>query len=138
MFFRRKRPQAPGFEERVADLREAGFETSAQPGGRVLVGRGACAARIEDSPDGPSIVLAGWLRGGAMARLVDVGFQKFWRTPDGRETPARAEDLSQLHAFEEDLRETLGLVSLYNTSLGTTNNLHLYDRVTPPSASKSR
>jgi hypothetical protein len=69
-----------------------------------------------------------------MARLVDVGFQKFWRTPEGNDTPVLAEDLSQLHAFEEDLRETLGLVSLYNTSLGTTNNLHLYDRVTPPSA----
>ena len=42
---------------------------------------------------------------------------------------ARADQLKALHAFEEDLKEGLGLTSLYNTSLGTVSALHLYDRV---------
>jgi hypothetical protein len=62
---------------------------------------------------------------------VDTGFQKFWRTPDGRDLPALAAHLRELHAFLEDLRETLGLTSLYNTALGTVNDLHLYDRSRP-------
>ena len=107
----------PGFQQRLGGLRAAGFETSAEPGGRVRVSRGASAALVEDSPAGPRIVLTGWLRDDAMARLVDVGFQKFWRTPAGCDTPALAEHLDELHAFQEDLREALGLVSLYNTSL---------------------
>jgi leucyl-tRNA synthetase len=37
--------------------------------------------------------------------------------------------LKALHAFEEDLTEALGLESLYNTSLGTTNDFHVYDRL---------
>jgi len=138
MFFRRKRTPSPSFAEHIAALRAAGFETASEPLGGVRVSRGASAALIEDSPAGPRIALTGWLRAGAMARLVDVGFQKFWRTPEGRDTPALAEHLEELHAFEGDLREALGLVSLYNTSLGTTNDLHLYDRVAPRSASKNR
>ena len=34
-----------------------------------------------------------------------------------------------MHAFQEDLREALGLVSLYNESLGTVSNQYIYDRV---------
>ena len=51
------------------------------------------------------------------------------RTPSGVELPALATHLKELHAFDEDLREGLGLVSLYNVSLGTTTDEHLYDRV---------
>ncbi len=40
-----------------------------------------------------------------------------------------ADHLKALHAFSEDLREALGLTSLYNQGLGTTNEKHLYDRV---------
>jgi hypothetical protein len=53
----------------------------------------------------------------------------FWRTPTGRTAPALATHLKALHAFEEDLKEGLGLTSLYNEGLGTTSDLHLYDRV---------
>lgn len=60
---------------------------------------------------------------------MDGGFQKFWRVGNARKAPALASQLRALHAFEEDLREALGLESLYNTSLGTTNDLHQYDRV---------
>jgi len=65
---------------------------------------------------------------GEIAALVDRGFQKFWRAGD-RSVPALAQQLKALHEFQEDLREALGLVSRYNTSLGTTNDLHLYDRL---------
>jgi hypothetical protein len=60
---------------------------------------------------------------------VDAGFQKYWLAPSGARAAATAEQLKALHNFEEDLREALGLVSLYNESLGTVNGLHLYDRV---------
>src|SRR5207249_7009111 len=43
--------------------------------------------------------------------------------------PAQASHLKVLHAFDEDLREGLSLISLYNLSLGTTSDDHLYDRV---------
>ncbi len=67
--------------------------------------------------------------GDEVGYLVDGGFQKFFRTVSGRERPATAEDLKVLHDFEEDLRESLGLTSLYNESLGTVSTYYLYDRV---------
>jgi hypothetical protein len=129
MFFRRGRPRAPSFDEHVQALRAAGFDVRAGGDRRVCVARGASAAIIEAVAGAPRIVLTGRLVGEEIARLVDTGFQKFWRTPDGRDIPALAEHLSELHALLEDLRETLGLASLYNTSLGTVNDLHLYDRL---------
>ena len=133
MFFRRKRPRALNFEEHVRALRRAGFEVHAEPGGRVRVARGASAAVVEDAPGAaPRILVTGRLLRDDIARLVDGGFQKFWRTPDGHEAPTLAAHLGELHAFHEDLREALGLVSYYNTSLGTTNDWHLYDRVKKP------
>jgi hypothetical protein len=53
----------------------------------------------------------------------------FLRTPSGKELPALASHLEKLHAFDEDLREGLGITSLYNLSLGTTTDKHLYDRL---------
>jgi hypothetical protein len=61
--------------------------------------------------------------------LVDGGFQKFFQTPKGVRHPALAPELKAVHAFEEDLRQALGLVSLYNESLGSVSNVYLYDRV---------
>ena len=67
--------------------------------------------------------------GDEIGLLVNRGFQMFWKSPSGRTAPALATHLKALHAFEEDLKEGLGLPSLYNESLGTTSDLHLYDRV---------
>jgi hypothetical protein len=67
--------------------------------------------------------------GSEIASLVSRGYQMFLRTPSGKEIPALADQLKTLHAFDEDLREGLGLTSLYNLSLGTTSDDHLYDRV---------
>ena len=72
---------------------------------------------------------SGVLIGDEIGVLVSRGYQMFLRTPSGREIPALAKHLHQLHDFDEDLREGLGLTSLYNLSLGTTSTDHLYDRV---------
>ena len=66
---------------------------------------------------------------GEIAELVNAGYQMFLKTPSGRLLPAMASQLKALHAFDEDLREGLGLTSLYNLSLGTVSDEHLYDRV---------
>ncbi len=64
-----------------------------------------------------------------IGELVNLGYQMIIRTPSGIELAALATHLKKLHAFDEDLREGLGLTSLYNVSLGTTTEEHLYDRV---------
>ncbi|MSV27462.1 MAG: hypothetical protein EXQ52_01770 [Bryobacterales bacterium] len=93
--------------------------------------RNGCAAVIEDaSKSGPHVAeRAGVWDGKAIATLVDGGFQKFLQTAGGKRRPALAADLRAIHAFQEDLREGLGLTSLYNESLGTVSNSYLYDRV---------
>ena len=73
--------------------------------------------------------LAGIRMGYEIGSLVDGGYQKFFRTAGGHRKPALAEELKALHDFEEDIRETLGLKSLYNESLGTVSTFYLYDRV---------
>jgi len=107
-------------------LRASGFETRPQADGRIRVSRGRCAALIGDPLH---IQQVGRVLGDEIGLLVDGGYQKFWRTPTGQCAPALADQLKELHAFQEDLREILGLESLYNTSLGTVNDLHEYDRL---------
>jgi hypothetical protein len=67
--------------------------------------------------------------GKEIGTLTDEGFQKFFTTPSGKRKPALAEELKEIHNFQEDLREALGLTTLYNESLGTVSNLYVYDRV---------
>ena len=67
--------------------------------------------------------------GKEIGTLTDGGFQKFFTTPGGKRKPAHADELKEIHNFQEDLREALGLTTLYNESLGTVSNLYLYDRV---------
>ncbi len=130
MFFRRERPKNPTFEDRLAILRQAGFAVSPQTGGDVLINRGPIGIVLRES--GGSVRVsrrAGVVAGDEIANLVDGGFQKFFRTPSGKRRPALAGDLKAVHDFEEDLKEALGLVSLYNESLGTVSTFYLYDRV---------
>lgn len=130
MFFRRERPKQITFENRMELLRQAGF-TVKPIQGRVLVTRDCYGVVLEDIPDGLPRVLerAGILMPGGIGKLVDGGFQKFFLSPDGKKKPALAQELKDLHAFQEDLREALGLESLYNESLGTVSTEYLYDRV---------
>lgn len=73
--------------------------------------------------------VAGMLMASEIGALVDGGFQKFFRTPSGKNRPALADDLKALHNFEEDLKETLGQAIYYNLALGTVSKFYLYDRV---------
>ncbi len=129
MFFRREKPHISTFQERLDALRRAGFAVEQEGPGRVRVSRNGCAAVIDDVPVKPKVESAGVLVGGKIAECEHGGYQMFFRTSDGKRVPALAEQLKALHAFEEDLREALGLTSLYNTSLGTTCDRHMYDRV---------
>src|ERR1039457_6933177 len=130
MFFRRQRPTPITFQERLDNLKRGGFSVTPRPDGSVLVGKGECAVSLRES-DGQvqRAELAGILMCGEIASLVDGGYQKFFRTPSGKSKPALASELKALHEFEEDLKEGLGLESLYNESLGTVSTYYLYDRV---------
>jgi hypothetical protein len=123
MFFRRKRPSKPTFDERLDVLKSMGFTVERLEGGRACLRRGRCAAiAVEDA-----ILRAGIETQGQIAALVDGGYQKFLELPGGSRQPALAAQLKELHDFEEDLRAGLGLASLYNTALGTTFDRHSYD-----------
>ncbi len=130
MFFRHAKPHEPTFEDHLSKLKQAGFETNRESGSLAKVTRGAYGALVEDAGGGKvKLDKAGVLVGGEIAKLVSGGYQMFLRTPSGKELPALAPQLTALHAFDEDLREALGLTSLYNLSLGTTADAHMYDRV---------
>jgi len=60
--------------------------------------------------------------------LEDRGYQKFWRHGSTR-FPIRKAELQTLHRFDEEVRQTLGLCSLYNESLGSTCARTEYDRL---------
>ncbi len=125
MFFRRTKSREASFDERLKRLGGLGFSLARAEAGRVKITRGGCVAVVEAG----AIVSSGIVLGEEMGVLADLGYQKAFQTPSGRREPALAAQLTALHAFEEDLRAALGLVSLYNESLGTVNPLHLYDRV---------
>jgi len=129
MFFRRQRLEIPTFDQRVEKLRAAGFAT-APLDGALRVTRGPCAIDLKEQ-DGAAVAVcqAGILMGAEIGALVDGGYQKFFRTPSGKQKPALADELKALHEFEEDLWQALGRQSYYNQSLGTVSTLYLYDRV---------
>ncbi|MDQ6707614.1 MAG: hypothetical protein M3Z85_16760 [Acidobacteriota bacterium] len=131
MFFRRASPKILTFTDYLDKARAAGFTTDVASNGRARIMRDGVASVLEDVPGAPprTVERAGIAIGNEIASLVDGGFQKFFQTPSGKRKPALAEELKAVHAFQEDLREALGLVSLYNESLGTVSNVYLYDRV---------
>jgi hypothetical protein len=130
MFFRRERPSNPSFQERVSALTGAGFTVTSQPNGTNRVSRGACAVDLKETNGSLQVEdRAGVLMNGEIAVLVDAGYQKFFRAPSGKKKPALADELKALHDFEADLKELLGLKSLYNEGLGTVSTLYQYDRV---------
>jgi|SRR5579872_1296855 len=129
MFFKNQKPHQWTFDERLGNLKQFRFAIQSQ-GTEAIVDREGCAAIVEDAGQGRvKVGKAGILVGAEIANLVSRGYQMFLRTPSGKEIPALADQLKKLHAFDEDLREGLGLTSLYNLSLGTTSDDHLYDRV---------
>ena len=56
------------------------------------------------------------------------GYQQVLKTSK-TEVAATADHLKALQQFSEELKEALGLPSLYNESLGTVSEAYQYDRV---------
>jgi hypothetical protein len=131
MFFRRAPVRKLTFEDHLTAARAAGFRTESTGGGKTRIERAGIACMAEPGTDEvPRIVeRAGVVMGKEIGTLTDGGFQKFFVTPGGKRKPALADELKAIQNFQEDLREALGLTSLYNESMGTVSNLYLYDRV---------
>ncbi|MCW5965680.1 MAG: hypothetical protein KIT83_16705 [Bryobacterales bacterium] len=131
MFFRREKAKTLSFEDHTANLEKAGFRVHRLADG-VRAERGFCAAEVypgEAEQPAPRIGDAGVLLGDEIAVLVSRGYQMTLETRGGKKMGAQSAQLKALHAFQEDLREALGLTSLYNLSLGTVATRHDYDRL---------
>ncbi len=129
MFFRREKPRVATFEDRLSRLREFGFSVQSGSGGTTVSKHGCAAVLSDRGAETPAIGKAGVLIGGEIGHLVNGGYQQFFQTASGRKVAALAPQLRALHDFQEDLKEGLGIESLYNTSLGTISDRHMYDRV---------
>ena len=131
MFFRRATPKHLTFDDHMSAARAAGFRMESAGGGKTRIDRNGIAVVMQPGPDGVPQVTerAGVVMGKEIGTLTDGGFQKFFTTPSGKRKPALADELKEIHNFQEDLREALGLTTLYNESLGTVSNLYVYDRV---------
>ncbi len=131
-----KKSQRRTFNDTLAILGSQRFDVGpAQEGAKrapnaIQVRKYGCAAEIAPAADGtPEIVTRpGWVLNGEISRLVDRGYQKFFKTSKV-EIPASAEHLRALHEFTEELKLAIGATNLYNQSLGTTSDLYHYDRV---------
>src|SRR6202007_2206899 len=111
---------------------EHGFDVTDAPGtnGRVFLRKYNVSAAIQKGPDDTVKIFAypGYLIGSEISKLVNRGYQQFLKTSK-TEIPATAEHLKALQQFSEELKEALGLPSLYNESLGTVSEAYQYDRV---------
>lgn len=120
------------FDEAVAWLREHGFDVLEAPGtaGRVFLRKYNVSAAIQkDGETGVKIfAYPGYLVGSEISKLVNKGYQQFLKTSKA-EVPATADHLKALHSFSEELKEALGLPSLYNEALGTVSEAYQYDRI---------
>lgn len=127
-----KPKEQPTYEEALEYLRGHEFDVLEAPGvaNRVFVKKYGCSAAIEKASDGHVKLFAkpGYLLGGEIARLIDKGYQKFFKTSK-LEVPATADQLKSLHQFTEELRVATGVGDLYNEALGTVSDRYVYDRV---------
>jgi hypothetical protein len=120
------------YEDALSWLRDHGFDLIEAPGtqGRVCRKKYTCSAAIQkDGEEGVKIfAYPGYLIGGEISKLINRGYQQFLKTAK-TEVPATADHLKSLQQFTEELKEALGLPSLYNESLGTVSESYHYDRV---------
>src|SRR5467141_634304 len=120
------------YEDALAWLREHGFDVLEAPGtaGRVFLKKYNVSAAIQKAdPDGVKIfAYPGYLVGSEISKLINRGYQQFLKTSK-TEIPATADHLKALQSFSEELKEALGLPSLYNESLGTVSESYQYDRI---------
>jgi hypothetical protein len=127
-----KTMEARTYEEALAWLRDNGFDVTDAPGtnGRVFLRKYNVSAAIQKGPDDSVKIFAypGYLIGSEISKLINKGYQQFMKTSK-TEVPASADHLKALHSFSEELKQGLGLPSLYNESLGTTSESYHYDRI---------
>lgn len=131
-----KKSQQRSFNDVLSVLGSQRFDVApAQDGAKrtanaFQVRKYGCAAEIAAASNGTPEILVrpGVLLNGEIARLLDRGYQKFFRTSK-IEVPATADHLRSLHEFSEELKKVMGATNLYNEALGTTSDLYKYDRV---------
>jgi hypothetical protein len=136
-----RKTKAPTLGQIQDALRAHSFEVTEAAGGLRVAKYGCAAVLVASSEIGQELGTAtgtdtivayrdrpGVVVAGAIARLVDRGYQKFLTTSK-YELPATAQQLHAIHQFTEELTQVTGGVSLYNESLGTTSDLYQYDRV---------
>ncbi len=129
MFFRREKAKVLTFEDHVRNVEDSGFELRREGEGARAT-RGFCVAIFAMGSDGePKITRLGIQMGDEIGVLTYVGYQMTLLTDSGKRAAAQSTQLKALHAFEEDLREALGMESYYNKSLGTVSTRHDYDRL---------
>jgi len=120
------------YEDALNWLRDHGFDLIDAPGtqGRVFLKKYNVSAAIQkNGGDGVKIfAYPGYLIGSEISKLVNKGYQQFLKTAK-TEVPATADHLKALKQFTEELKEGLGLPSLYNESLGTVSEAYQYDRI---------
>src|SRR3989442_13761984 len=120
------------YEDALNWLRDHGFDLIEAPGtqNRVFLKKYNCSAAIQKNGDDGVKIIAypGYLIGSESSKLVNRGYQQFLKTAK-TEIPATADHLKALQQFTEELKEALGLPSLYNESLGTVSESYEYDRV---------
>jgi len=126
------KPEKRTYEHAISWLREHGFDVLEAPGttDRVFLKKYNVSAAIQKTPDDGVKIFAypGYLVGSEISKLVNKGYQQFLKTSK-TEVPATADHLKALHSFAEELKEALGLPSLYNESLGTVSDSYHYDRI---------
>ena len=125
-------PQQRTYEEAVNWLRDHGFDVIEAPGmqNRVFLKKYNCSAAIQKNGDDGVKIFAypGYLVGSEISKLVNRGYQQFLKTAR-TEIAATADHLKALQQFSEEMKEALGLPSLYNESLGTVSESYHYDRI---------
>jgi len=125
-------PEQRTYEEAVNWLRDHGFDVIEAPGtqNRVFLKKYNCSAAIQKNGDDGVKIFAypGYLVGSEISKLVNRGYQQFLKTAR-TEIAATADHLKALQQFSEEMKEALGLPSLYNESLGTVSESYHYDRI---------
>jgi hypothetical protein len=120
------------YEDAAQWLRDHGFDLIEAPGtqGRVFLKKYNVSAAIQkDGEEGVKIfAYPGYLIGGEISKLINRGYQQILKTSK-TEIAATADHLKSLQQFSEELKEALGLPSLYNESLGTVSEAYQYDRI---------
>ena len=120
------------FEDAVQWLRDHGFDLIEAPGtkDRVFLKKYNVSAAIQkDGDEGVKIfAYPGYLISGEISKLINRGYQQVLKTSK-TEVAATADHLKALQQFSQELKEALGLPSLYNESLGTVSEAYQYDRI---------